>query len=148
VSQRVRDGLTPSLDADVDDLGDCYVKGLPQPVRAYRVGPPGPQRLAGTAVALDELAPAIAVVPFASRNLANDHGVIGEILAEEVIRRLSHSSDLKLVSRLSTTAFSGRNTSLQEIGARLGADYVLSGAYRAANSHFKLDVELAEAKSG
>jgi class 3 adenylate cyclase/tetratricopeptide (TPR) repeat protein len=148
VSQRVRDGLTPSLDADVEDLGDCYVKGLPQPVRAYRIGPPGPPRMVGSAVALDELAPAIAVVPFASRNLANDHGVIGEILAEEVIRRLSHSSDLKLVSRLSTTAFSGRDTSLQEIGARLGADYVLSGAYRAANSHFKLDVELAEAKSG
>ena len=148
ISQHVRDGLTPSLDADVEDLGDCYVKGLPQPVRAYRVGPPGPQQVIGSAAALDELAPAIAVVPFASRNLANDHGLIGEILAEEVIRRLSHSSDLKLVSRLSTTAFSGRDTSLQEIGARLGADYVLYGAYRTANSRFKLDVELGESKSG
>ena len=52
------------------------------------------------------------------------------------------------MSRLSTTAFSGRNASLEEIGAHLGADYVLSGAYRAANSHFKLDVELAETRSG
>jgi len=116
--------------------------------RRPRVGPPGPQQVIGSAAALDELAPAIAVVPFASRNLANDHGLIGEILAEEVIRRLSHSSDLKLVSRLSTTAFSGRDTSLQEIGARLGADYVLYGAYRTANSRFKLDVELGESKSG
>ena len=74
--------------------------------------------------------------------------MIGEVLAEEIIRRLSHSSDLKLVSRLSTTAFSGRNASLEEIGAHLGADYVLSGTYRAGDGRFKLDVELAEAKSG
>ncbi len=148
VSQRVRDGLTPSLDADVEDLGDCYVKGIPQPVRAYRVGPPGPQPMVGAAVAFDEMAPSIAVIPFTSHNLANDHGVVGEVLAEEVIRRLSHASELKLVSRLSTTAFSGRNASLAEIGAHLGADYVLSGAYRAANSHFKLEVELAETRSG
>ena len=148
VSQRVRDGLTPSLDADVEDLGDCYVKGLSQPVRAYRVGPPGPHPVVGNAVTFDEMAPSIAVIPFASHNLANDNGVVGEILAEEIIRRLSHASELKLVSRLSTTAFSGRNAALQEIGAHLGVDYVLSGAYRAANSHFKLDVELAETRSG
>ena len=148
VSQHVRDGLTPSLDAEVEDLGDCYVRGIPQPVRAYRVGPPGPQPRVGSALSFDEMAPSIAVVPFTSRNVCNDHGVIGEVLAEEIIRRLSHSSDLKLVSRLSTTAFSGRNASLEEIGAHLGADYVLSGAYRAGDGRFKLDVELAETKSG
>ncbi|KRQ15874.1 hypothetical protein AOQ71_07480 [Bradyrhizobium manausense] len=144
----MRDGLTPSLDAEVEDLGDCYVRGIPQPVRAYRVGPPGPQPRAGSALWFDEMAPSIAVVPFTSRNLCNDNGVVGEILAEEIIRRLSHWSDLKLVSRLSTTAFSGRNASLEEIGAHLSADYVLSGAYRVGDGHFKLDVELAETKSG
>ena len=148
VSQRVRDGLTPSLDANVEDLGDCYVKGISQPVRAYRIGPPGPQPTVGAAVPFDEMAPSIAVIPFSSHNLANDNGVVGEILAEEIIRRLSHASNLKVVSRLSTTAFSGRNVPLQEIRAHLGADYVLSGAYRAANSHCKLDVELAETQSG
>jgi adenylate cyclase len=87
-------------------------------------------------------------VPFASRSAATDQGVIGEILAEEVIRRLSQSAYLKVVSRLSTTAFSGRAASLQEISAHLGADYVLSGAYRAGGTRLKLDVELAEAKTG
>jgi adenylate cyclase len=147
VSQHVRDGLTPSLDADVEDLGDCYVKGIPQPVRAYRVGPPGAQPRATSAALLDEIAPTIAVIPFASRNVANDHGVVGEVLANEIIRRLSYSTDLKVISRLSTTAFAGRDASLEAIGTHLGADYVLSGSYRAANAHFKLDVELAEIKS-
>ncbi len=147
VSQHVRDGLTASLDADIEDLGDCAVSGVPEPVRAYRVGPPGPQPKVDAASS-EELAPSIAVVPFASRNAATDQGVIGEILAEEVIRRLSQSAGLKVVSRLSTTAFSGRAASLQEISAHLGADYVLSGAYRAGGTRLKLDVELAETRTG
>ncbi|MBL6615604.1 MAG: tetratricopeptide repeat protein [Reyranella sp.] len=148
VSQHVRDGITADLDADIEDLGDCYVRGLAEPIRAYRVGPPGPRSIVAPAASWDELAPSIAVVPFTSRNVAADQGVVGEILAEEIIRRLSQSSDLKLVSRLSTTAFSGRNARLQDIGAHLGADYVLSGAYRTADKRLTLDVELAETKAG
>ncbi len=147
VSQHVHDGLTADLDADIEDLGDCCVRGVPEPVRAYRVGPPGQQPKVEMA-SFDEFVPSIAVVPFASRRGATDQGVIGEILAEEVIGRLSRSADLKVVSRLSTTAFSGRAASLQEIRAHLGADYVLSGAYRAGGTRLKLDVELAETKTG
>src|SRR5882757_6223109 len=83
VSQHVRGGLTANLDADIEDLGDCSVRGIPQPVSAYRVGPPGPQPMVGAA-SVDELVPSIAVVPFASRSAASDQGAIGEILAEEV----------------------------------------------------------------
>jgi len=150
VSQHVRDGLTAGLDADLEDLGDCFVRNLPQPIRAYRIGPSGPQPVVGpSTTTLDDLAPTIAVVPFAARGSADDHGLIGEILAEELIRRLSHaSSELKVVSRLSTTAFNGRATSAEEIGAHLGADYVLSGTFRSDAVRLKLDVELAEARSG
>ena len=147
VSQHVRDGLTANLDADIEDLGDCYVRGIPEAIRAYRVGPPGPQAMV-SAASFDELAPSVAVVPFASRSAATDQGVLGEIMAEEVIRRLSQSAYLKVVSRLSTTAFAGRSTSLEEIGAHLGADYVLSGSYRTADKRLRLDVELAETKTG
>ena len=43
VSAEVRDQLTPVLDADIEDLGECYLKPSNNPVRAYRVGPPGPR---------------------------------------------------------------------------------------------------------
>ena len=36
VSARVRDQITAVLDADVEDLGDCHMKHIRQPVRAYR----------------------------------------------------------------------------------------------------------------
>ena len=42
ISAEVRDRLTPVLDADIEDLGECYLKHVEAPVRAYRIGPPGP----------------------------------------------------------------------------------------------------------
>jgi adenylate cyclase len=148
ISQHVRDGLADNLDADIEDLGDCFVRHLPQAIRAYRVGPPGTRPPIGPPMSIDDLAPSIAVIPFRSRAFAHDHGVIGEILAEEIIRRLSHSSDLNLVSRLSTTAFSGRDAPFQEVGAHLNADYVVSGAYSNGDKRVALDVELVETKTG
>jgi adenylate cyclase len=148
VSQHVRDGLTPSLDADVEDLGDCFVRHLTQPIRAYRIGPPGRHPVIRQGAFLDELAPSIAVIPLASRNIAHDHGVLGEVLAEEIIRGLSHSSSLNLVSRLSTTAFRGRDVPMGEVGVHLNADYVLAGAYGNGDKRLKLDVSLSETKSG
>ena len=148
ISQNVREGLTPTLDADVEDLGDCFVRHLTQPIRAYRIGPPGARAAIGSMPALDDLAPSVAVVPLSSREFAEDHGVLGQVLAEEIIQKLSHTSDLSLISRLSTSAFSGRNLSQEEIGKRLQADYVLDGTYGRDGDKVRVDVELAEIKAG
>jgi len=43
MSADVRDQLTPALDADIEDLGLCFLKHVHAPVRAYRLGPPGPR---------------------------------------------------------------------------------------------------------
>jgi adenylate cyclase len=147
ISARVRDQITPVLDADIEDLGDCYLKHVQQPVRAYRVGPPGPRPVIQSGFSLEELRPTLAVIPFAARDSAPEHRVVGEVLAEEMIRELSHSPDLNVISRLSTTAFRGRQVTLAEINAHLKADYVLSGVYRVDRSQIRLDAELAEAES-
>ena len=41
VTSDVRDQITAGLDADVEDLGECHLKHVKEPVRAYRVGPRG-----------------------------------------------------------------------------------------------------------
>ena len=147
ISAHARDQLTPSLDADVEDLGDCFVRHMSQPVRAYRIGPPGPRPVVKSGISFEDLAPTIAVVPFATLDKSAEGHVIGEALAEEVIRALSHSPDLSVISRLSTTAFRGRELTFSEISAHLNADYVLSGVYRRDDQKVMLDVELADAKS-
>ena len=149
VSADVRDQLIPVLDADIEDLGACYVKHVNEPVRAYRVGPPGPRPVIepGSA-AMPELRPTVAVIPFAARGGEAAHQVLGEVLADEIISALSRTADLNVISRLSTTVFRGRDASLGEVGGYLNATYVLSGAYLASGNQFNLSAELADAKSG
>ena len=43
ISATVRDQITADLDADIEDLGDCYLKHLARPIRAYRIGLPDPK---------------------------------------------------------------------------------------------------------
>jgi len=149
VSARVRDHLTPLLDADVEDLGNCYVKHLDRPIRAYRVGPPGPEPVieSGTA-AIPELRPTVAVIPFVGRGNEPEHHLLGEVLADEIISVLSRTSELNVISRLSTTAFRERGGSLTDIRAHLHANYVLSGAYRTIGARVALDAQLADPETG
>lgn len=149
VSADVRDQLTPVLDADIEDLGACYLKHVQEPVRAYRVGPPGPRPVIepGTK-AMPQLRPTIAVIPFVERAEKGEHHVVGEVLADEIIAALSHSAELNVISRLSTTVFRGRETSVDEVSRYLTANYVLSGAYRTIGNTLRLNVELATAEPG
>jgi TolB-like protein/tetratricopeptide (TPR) repeat protein len=149
VSADVRDQLTPVLDADIEDLGACYLKHVQEPVRAYRVGPPGPRPVIerGT-MATPQLRPTIAVIPFVERADKGEHHVVGEVLADEIIAALSRSSELNVISRLSTTVFRGRETSIEEVSRYLTANYVLSGAYRKVGSKLRINVELASSERG
>jgi class 3 adenylate cyclase/TolB-like protein/Tfp pilus assembly protein PilF len=149
VSADVRDQLTPVLDADVEDLGLCYLKHVHDPVRAYRVGPPGPQPVIEPGnTSAPPLRPTIAVIPLVERAHTPEHPIVGEVLADEIIAALSRSSDLNVISRLSTTVFRGRETSLDEVTRYLTANYVLSGAYRKAGRKLRLNVELSSSRAG
>jgi adenylate cyclase len=153
VSAPVRDQLTPALDGDIEDLGDCYLKHLVSPVRAYRVGSAGAAPIIepGSNRPLD-LRPTIAVIPFAARGAEPGHALIGEAVADELIAALSKTAELHVISRLSTTVFRDRAASpdgaLADIRQHLGATYVLSGRCTVIGSHMSLFVELAEADGG
>ncbi len=165
VSAPVRDQLTPALDGDIEDLGDCYMKHLVSPVRAYRVGSAGAAPIIepGSSRPLD-LRPTIAVIPFAARGAEPGHALIGEAVADELIAALSKTAELHVISRLSTTAFAdrpgraggegasalglGKLSALADIRQHLGATYVLSGRCTVIGSNMSLFVELAEADGG
>jgi adenylate cyclase len=152
ITAEVRDGITPGLDADIEDLGDCHLKHVELPVRAYRVGPPGhdPVIHRGNALPLD-LRPTIAIIPFDASGMDRQHALIGEAVADELIAALSRTAELHVISRLSTTAFASRpqdGTALEDIRQHLGATYVLSGRCRVIGQQVSLFVELAEAVGG
>lgn len=148
VSASVREQLTPMLDADVEDLGDCILKHLEHPVRAYRVGPAGPHPVLPATPISGDLRPTLAIVPFSTPDPTAGTRLVGEVLAEEIIRELSRSQDVNVISRLSTVPFRGRADVLAEARAHLNADYVLSGRYVLDGEALTVWAELAEAKSG
>ena len=147
VSAEVRDQLTPALDADIEDLGECYLKHVQTSIRAFRVGMPGERPVIEPGTAGRDLRATIAVIPFSVRATQAEHDILGQIVADEVISVLSQSAELNVVSRLSTTAFRTRTGQLDEAGAYLGADYVVSGSYHVDGDRLTLHAELAETRS-
>ncbi len=149
VSAELRDQMVSGLDADIEDMGECYLKHVEKPIHAYRIAAPGQTP---TVVDLPrddtELRPTIAVIPFTARTAGDGDAVLGEILAEEIIAALSRSQNLNVISRLSTSALRGRDASLPDVQNHLKASYVLSGAYRVSGNQLVLVAELVEAKSG
>ena len=148
VSSDLRDHLTAGLDADIEDLGECHLKHVKEPVRAYRVGHAGhaPVVQATNAAPLD-FRPTVAVIPFEARSNEPEHFVIGELVADGIIAQLSRSADLRIISRLSTTAFRGRPNAIAEIESRLAATFVLSGSYIASGGKILIMAELADVRN-
>lgn len=148
VSASVRDELTDGLDANIEDLGECYLKHIDKSVRTYRVGSAGsrsevmPQR-----EYVESLQPTIAVIPFETRSNAPEYFAVGEIIADGLISLLGGIREFKVISRLSTTAFRGRQASVGVVEAHLGANYVLSGSYVTSGKSILVTAELAAARN-
>jgi len=148
ISAAVRHHVTADLDADIEDLGDCYLKHLEAPVRAYRLGPPSGTLADESRPAAGDLMPVLAVIPFSTRDASDGHNVLGELLAEELIRDFSQSAEFIVISRLSTTSFRGRDHTLQQIATALRASFVLSGTYHVTERQVSVEAQLTETEHG
>ena len=136
------DELVPNLDAEVDDLGECYFKHIDEPVRCFRLS-------ATTGGPRDAIAPpgpwcGLAVIPFdvASGNLP---AAAGQVLAEELIRLLSRSDALGVISRLSSSALAGRMLMPAQAGSLLGVNYCVTGSLRGGSERASAEFTLHEA---
>jgi TolB-like protein/class 3 adenylate cyclase/Tfp pilus assembly protein PilF len=149
VSADVRDQLAPKLDADLEDLGERRLKNVQRPVRAFRAWPPGlsGRRAVAPSARMGDR-PSIAVLPF--RNLSGDaqHDILGDVIADDVIRHLSRAQDLAVISRLSTTPFRDGAFEPANVAEVLGVRYLLTGKMQFSGMRLRLTTELAEAEGG
>jgi adenylate cyclase len=147
VTPRVRDQVVDGLDANVEDLGDCYLKHVAAPIRAYRIGAAGQQSIIERGrISTAQMLPSVAVIPFSSRGAQQGYSSVGDLMAESVLVHLSKSPYLHVVSRLSSAAFKNREFTLSEVKQYLGSTYVLSGAYQVAGQRVQLNAELADTR--
>lgn len=156
VSAEVRDEAVHGIDGQLEDLGDCYLKHLDQPVRAHRLSPPDPwtSPLAGALPvatsnesAVFALRAGMAVMPL--QVLAATPGLqyVGDALADQLIAALSRNSALQVTSRLSSGACAGRDLSAGAIGRLLGVPYVVTGSCTVQGERARLQLELTDSRN-
>lgn len=149
VSAKVRDQLIDGLDAEVEDLGECYFKHVSEPMRAFRIQGPRPGRpLPDAPLDARELRTTVAVLPFRARIDDDTHLALGDLMMDEVVCQLTRTPFLDVISRLSTAALVNRNLPLAETGHRLGSDYIVSGTFTVSGDRLRLHVELAQVQQG
>lgn len=148
VSAELRDELVPELDADVEDLGECHLRHVDAPVRAFRVGPLSPRARLWThacAGAADRVG--LAIVPFRARAQgAVAHDPIGEALADDLIAEFSRQPSLRVTSRLSTTACRRRHLPLRAMAEHLHADYVVYGSTTVRGDRVLVHAQLGDGR--
>ncbi|MDR7094265.1 adenylate/guanylate cyclase domain-containing protein [Hydrogenophaga laconesensis] len=152
VTTSVFDGIVVGVDAEVEDRGESYLKHWPEPVRTWHLYPvsrtSASVRPRVPEASATDFRPSIAVVPFETRSHAPEQFVIGELIADGVISQLARSQNLRVISRMSTTAFRGRQTNAGEIGQHLDANFVLGGSYVTYGDKVVIMAELSDRKRG
>ncbi|HEY9095136.1 MAG TPA: tetratricopeptide repeat protein [Hydrogenophaga sp.] len=152
ITAAVRDHIVDGVDGDVEDMGESYLKHWPEPVRTWRVHPVHERtpvwRRERPEVPQIDFRPSIAVIPFDSRSPSAEHFVVGELIADGVITQLARSQDIRVISRMSTTAFRGRGASAGDIDAKLDAPFVLSGGYATLGDKVLITAELTDTRQG
>jgi len=149
VSLDMRDLLVDGLDGELCDLGECYLKHLETPVRAFRLGPAGINPVLRTVTEERKpLRPTVAVVPFQSRSSEGQEWVIGDLIADGVIARLARLPDVRVISRMSTQGLRERSDGAAVACDRLDAAYLLSGSYAVQGARTLIVAELTDTRRG
>jgi adenylate cyclase len=143
-TEDARAALTADLDAEISDLGVLGATAFEPGLRAFRLSQPTHRLLP----AEPTLWPSVAVVPFLTSGAEPGLAGIGDVLADEVIVALARSSELTVISRLSTAALRSREMPFTDMRGLIGANYVLSGRCHVVGAKLRLAVEFADTRTG
>jgi TolB-like protein/predicted Zn-dependent protease len=100
-----------------------------------------------TATPLD-MAPSIAVLPFADMSPSKDQDYLSDGVAEEILNVLSRIEGLKVIGRTSSFFFKGKDVEPLEIGRRLGVGSLLEGSVRSDGKRIRVSVQLINGVDG
>lgn len=152
ITDNVRDRIVIGLDADIHDLGECFLKHVASPVRAYRLSEPQPHAVlaqASRASAAERLGRAkVAVIPFDPNPGDADPLAVGDLIAQSLIHAVSRIATLDVIAWLTSKGFRGRSLSVQDLGTALGADWLVHGTFRMDGDRLLVQAELIRVSSG
>ena len=155
LSAAVCDRLTPGLDPEVQDLGDCYLKHFDAPVRLFKLAGAAPAMPADLQTAIKarlRLRPTLVVLP-AQVGAAQPIGW-ADIVTDQLGRQFSQSPMLHVISAQSAHLLRGRELDLGHLYRHWHANYVLQthlvsgGGLNTLPERITLEVQLWRAGAG
>lgn len=90
----------------------------------------------------------VAVLPFVDMSEKKDQEYFSDGLSEELIDRLAHTADLKVIARTSSFQFKGKNEDMRTIGQRLGVANLLEGSVRKSGKTMRITAQLIRVSDG
>ena len=90
----------------------------------------------------------VAVLPFLNLAGTPKDQYFGDGLADDVINALVRVPGLRVTARTSSFAFSGRGQDVRQIGARLGAAWLIEGSVRRDHRRVRVSAQLINADTG
>ena len=90
----------------------------------------------------------VAVLPFVDMSEKKDQEYFSDGLSEELIDKLAHSADLKVIARTSSFQFKGKNEDMRTIGQKLGVANLLEGSVRTSGKTLRVTAQLIKVSDG
>jgi eukaryotic-like serine/threonine-protein kinase len=110
-------------------------------------GGPGPADPPAAAHAGRPRATSLAVMPLANYGSDSGSAFLSEGLTEELISQLSGVPGLKVISRTSVMALSGKGLTIPQIADTLGVDHVLEGSVQRSGDRIRVTLQLIDART-
>ena len=148
-------------------LGEHEVKNITKPIRAYRVlmVPEAAANASGEKKPISRVShkgaipvekkdlalpdgPSIAVLPFVNMSGDPEQEYFTDGLTENIIAGLSVERRLLVIARNSTFVYKGKSVDIQEVGRKLGAQYVVEGSVQKTQDRVRITAQLIDANTG
>jgi adenylate cyclase len=134
------------IEAVFEDLGECALKNVTEPVRVYSVATTDSGDSASPKPEAESpdlpTKPSIAVLPFINMSGDPDQEYFADGLSEDVITALSRFHSLDVAGRNSSFAYKGRSLDLKQVARELGVQYILEGSVRKAGNRVRITAQL------
>lgn len=146
LSSPAREHLKLTIEHDVEDLGYSNRASCGGGLRAFKITER--RKFAASMAKVDDTVFAtIAVIPLASRTPEADQGMMGQLIADDIVTEVSSSPDLRVIARLSTTNLCVREVDAASIANYLNANFIVSGSYTTSGSTLRITLELSDVVS-
>jgi adenylate cyclase len=142
LSVEVKEALIEGIDVRAKDLGECYVKHLDKPVRAFVVLDDAPA--VAPLARPSGLRPHLVVLPL---TCSSSDAPVAAVLTDDLVRTLASSGQWTVMSRLSTSMLAGAGVDELAVTQRLSPDFLLTGACTQDGDAVELSLSLRDTRS-